>query len=80
MTYKSYASSVIGHGIKVHDQIMVLYIKHLKINDTGLLFTKLFRFRIKTRLKFQNEKCLDYFPLSVQENLIFEYIDMVNVV
>ena len=40
----------------------------------GPTFTKLFRFRIKIRLKFQN------FSLSVQENLIFEYIDMVNVV
>jgi len=38
--------------------------------------TKLFRFRI--RLKFQNELFLDYFPLSVQNNLIFVYIDMVN--
>jgi len=29
---------------------------------------------------FQNELFLDYFPLSVQDNLIFVYIDMVNVV
>ena len=42
------------------------------------MFTKLFRFRI--RLKFQNELFLDYFPISVQNNLIFVYIDMVNVV
>jgi len=42
------------------------------------VFTKLFRFKI--RLKFQNEQFLDYFPLSVQENLIHVYIDMVNVV
>ena len=44
------------------------------------LFTKLFRFRIKIRLKFQNEYFLDYFPFSVQENLMFVYIEMVNVV
>jgi len=42
------------------------------------VYTKLVRFRIKIRLKFQNKKCVDYFPLSVQENLIFAYIDMVN--
>jgi len=29
------------------------------------VFTKLFRFWIKIRLKFQNEYFLDYFPLSV---------------
>jgi len=44
------------------------------------MFTKLFRFRIKIRLRFQNEYFLDYFPLSVQENLIFVSIDMVSVV
>ena len=44
------------------------------------MFTKLFRFRIKIRLKFRNESFLDYFPLSVQENLIFVYNDIVNVV
>jgi len=44
------------------------------------VFTQLFRFRFKIRLKFQNEYFLDYFPLSVQENLICVYIDMVNVV
>ena len=44
------------------------------------VFTKLFRFRMKIRLKFQNELFLDYFPLSVQGNLIFVYIDIVNVV
>jgi len=44
------------------------------------VFTKLFRFRIKIRLKFQNEKFLDCFPLSVQENLILLSIDMVNVI
>ena len=44
------------------------------------VFTKLFRFRIKIRLKFHNESFLDYFPISVRENLIFVYIDMVNVV
>jgi len=44
------------------------------------VFTKLFRFRIKIRLKFQNEQFLDHFPLSVQENLICVYIDMINVV
>ena len=44
------------------------------------MFTKLFRFRIKIRLKFQNEYFLYYFPLSVQENLIFVSIDMVTVV
>jgi len=43
-------------------------------------FTNLFRFRIKIRLKFQIEYFLDYFPLSIQENLIVEYIDTVNVV
>jgi len=43
------------------------------------VFTKLFRFRIKIRLKFQNESFLDYFPLSVQENFIFVYIDMINI-
>jgi len=42
------------------------------------MFTSLFRFKI--RLKFQNEQLLDHFPLSVQENLICVYIDMVNVV
>jgi len=41
--------------------------------------TKLFRFRIKIRLKFQIESFLDYFPLSVQENLMFVSIDRVNV-
>ena len=35
---------------------------------------------MKIRLKFQNEKFLDYLLLSVQENLIFVYIDIVNVV
>jgi len=44
------------------------------------VFTKLFRFRIKIRLKFQNEYFLDHFPLSVQENLMFVSIGMVNVV
>ena len=44
------------------------------------MFTKLFRFRIKIRLKFQNEQFLDYFLLSVQENFNVVYIDMVNVV
>jgi len=44
------------------------------------VFTKLYRFRIKIRLKFQNEYFLDYFKLSVQENLIYVSIDMVNVV
>jgi len=44
------------------------------------VFTKLFRFKMKIRLKFQNEKFLDYLLLSVQENLIFVYIDIVNVV
>jgi len=44
------------------------------------VFTKLFRFRIKIRLKFQNEQFLDYFLLSVQENFNVVYIDMVNVV
>jgi len=42
------------------------------------VFTKLPRLRIKIRLKIQNEICLVYFPLSVQENLHFVYIDMVN--
>jgi len=37
-------------------------------------------FRIKIRLKFQNELYLDYFPLFVRENLIAVYSDMVNVV
>jgi len=44
------------------------------------MFTKLFRVRIKIRLKFQNEEFLDYFPISVQESLICVYINMVNVV
>ena len=44
------------------------------------VFAKLFRFRIQIRLKFQNEQFLEYLPLSVQENLICVYIDMVNVV
>ena len=44
------------------------------------MFAKLFRFRIQIRLKFQNEQFLEYLPLSVQENLICVYIDMVNVV
>jgi len=44
------------------------------------VFTKLFRFRIKIRLKFQNEWFLDHFPLHVQENLSCVYIGMVNVV
>ena len=43
------------------------------------VFAKLFRFRIQIRLKFQNEQFLEYLPLSVQENLICVYIDMVNV-
>ena len=34
------------------------------------MFTKLFKFRIKIKFKFQYELFLDYFPLSVQENLI----------
>jgi len=34
------------------------------------VFTKLFKFRIKIKFKFQYELFLDYFPLSVQENLI----------
>ena len=42
------------------------------------MFTKLFRFRIKIRLKFQNESFLDHFPLSVPENLICVYIDKVT--
>ena len=46
----------------------------------GPVFTKLFRFRIKIWLKFQNEYFLDFCTLSVQENLSFVYIDMVNVV
>ena len=49
-------------------------------NNTGHVLTKLFRFRIKIRLKFQNEYFLGYFPLFVQENLIFASIDIVNVV
>ena len=40
------------------------------------MFTKLLRFRMKIRLKFRNEWFLDYFSLSVQENLICVYIDM----
>jgi len=44
------------------------------------VFTKHFRFRIKIRLKFQNEYFLDYFSLFVRENLIYVSIDMVNVV
>ena len=48
--------------------------------SSGPVFTKLFRLCIKIRLKFQNEYFLDYFSLSVQENLISVYIDMVNVV
>jgi len=44
------------------------------------VFTNPFRFRIKIRLKFQKELFLDYFPLSIQENLMCVYIDMVNVV
>ena len=48
--------------------------------NSGPVFTKLFRFRIKIRVKFQNESFLDYFPLSVQEIMICIYIDMVNVV
>jgi len=44
------------------------------------VFTKLFRFRIIIRLNIQNEYFLDYFPLSVHENLICVYIGMVNVV
>ena len=39
------------------------------------MFTTPFRFRIKIRLKFQNEYFLDYYSLSV-----FVYINMVNVV
>ena len=48
-------------------------------NPSGPVLTKLFRIRIKIRLKFQNEYFLDYFPLSVQENFMFVSID-VNVV
>ena len=36
----------------------------------SLVFTKLFRIRIKIRLKFQNEIFLDHFPLSIQEECI----------
>jgi len=32
------------------------------------------------RFKFQNEYFLDYFPISVQENLVYVSIYMVNVV
>jgi len=46
----------------------------------GPVFTKLFRFMINIRLKYQNEYFLVYYPISVQETLIFVYIDMVNVV
>ena len=46
--------------------------------SSGPVFTKIFRFRIKIRLKFQNEYFLDHFPLSVQEKIICVYIDMVN--
>jgi len=49
-------------------------------NEPDPVFTKPFRFRIKIRLTFQNEYFLDYFPLSVKENLIVVYIDMVNIV
>mgnify|MGYP000072483554 CR=1 FL=1 len=44
----------------------------------SLVFTKLFRIRIKIRLKFQTENFQDYFPFSVQENMNCVY--MVNVV
>ena len=47
-------------------------------SSPGPVFTKLFRFRIKIRLKFQNEEFLDYFPLSVQENITSVYIYRVN--
>ena len=46
--------------------------------SSGLVFTKIFRFRIKIRLKFKNEYLFDHFPLSVQEKIICVYIDMVN--
>ena len=59
---------IFGRSLKGID--LKLYTWH----TSGPLFTKLFRFR----LKFQNESFLDYFPLSVQENLICVYIDMVN--
>ena len=36
--------------------------------------------RINIRLKFQNEWLLDHFPLSVQENLISVFIDIVNAI
>ena len=55
-------------------------ITKLFLLPSGPVFTKHFRFRIKIRLKFQNEYFLDYFSLFVRENLIFVYIDMVNVV
>jgi len=45
------------------------------------VFRKIFRIRIKIRLKFPNElflENLNYFPFSVQDNLIFVFIDMVN--
>ena len=42
--------------------------------------TKLFRIRIKIRLKFKKEESLDHFPIYVQVNMICVYIGMVNVV
>ena len=59
---------------------MVVQCSQYDYTLSGLVFTKLFRFRIKIRLKFQNEHFLNYFPLSVQENLFFVYIDMGNIV
>ena len=41
---------------------------------------KAFQVQDQDQAQFQNEYCLDYIPLSVQENLIIVYIDMVNVV
>ena len=55
-------------------------ITKLFLLPSGPVFTKHFRFRIKIRLKFQNEYFLDYFSLFVRENLIYVSIDMVNVV
>jgi len=49
---------------------VLMLVKYEEVITPGPVFTKLFGFRIKIRLTFQNEYFLDYFPLSVQGNMI----------
>ena len=58
--------------------LRALIIYHTLHKYSGPVFTKLFMFRMKIRLKFKNEYLLEQFPLSVQENMIYVYMDMGN--